>query len=175
MEILKTKDEFYIEEVLDSVREQINIGRVKSIPAFTVKAIENDYRAKKSKYDIEKNIEKSKWEKTEHDSRIIRELLDEFHRETHRKAENAFAALSEDEKKKFVRKFESEIIVSGNNFIKNGFFEKGIGFPGVKPIFRGYIKDKLLPKEDREFEEWAGKRGYKVVAKDKSKGEYELI
>lgn len=46
IDILKTKDEIYIVEILEIVREQIKAGKVKSIPAFCVRAIEDDYRHK---------------------------------------------------------------------------------------------------------------------------------
>lgn len=59
VEILTTQDEFYIEEVLDTVRAQVELGKIKNIPAFTIKAIEDDYRSKTPLIELERaNVKK---------------------------------------------------------------------------------------------------------------------
>ena len=42
-EILKTKKESYVKEVLEFVRKAIKAGKVKNIPNFTLIAIERGY------------------------------------------------------------------------------------------------------------------------------------
>jgi len=55
LELLKLHNEAYIVDVLKYVDKQIKTGKIKDIPAFTVKALENDFRAsEKTKFDLEK-------------------------------------------------------------------------------------------------------------------------
>ncbi|MDQ1233639.1 plasmid replication initiation protein [Paenibacillus sp. SORGH_AS306] len=51
--ILKSYEKEYITEILDVVKIDVLSGRVHDIPAYTVAALKNDYRKKKTELDIE--------------------------------------------------------------------------------------------------------------------------
>jgi hypothetical protein len=166
IEILKTKDEFYIYEVLDVVRNQIEDGKVRKIPAFTVRALEKDYRAKKSKYELDKEQKEKQKIKVKENQELIENLKREFNVRCREKTERAFEGLSENEKDRLVKKFENEIISTSNDFIKRSYKRNGIQSAGVKPFFRGFLAEELLEKEDWDFELFSAKRGYEVKKDD---------
>lgn len=168
--ILKTKDEFYIEEVLELVRNQIESGKVKNIAAFTVKALEDDYRFKESRYELEKKKAAQQKQRVQKNERLIQELEIKYYQELREKTDKAFSKLSDKEKKDIIKQFEEERMVGENTFIQKGYKKKGLKSPGVRLIFRGFLSEKLLSEEDYEFQNWAKARGHNV--KKGENGEY---
>ncbi|MFW6351830.1 MAG: RepB family plasmid replication initiator protein [Bacteroidota bacterium] len=167
VEILKTQDEFYLEEVLESVREQIKLGKIKDVPAFTVKAIENDYRTKKpqSQKDKEREVEVENRAREEKD--LIEKLQKEFERVSQAESNKILHQLSEDDKIRLQTEFERD----SDNYTKNRLRRKG--FDCVKTSFHCFITKKYLSEEFLSFELYAEKKGYNLVKN--SRGEYEFV
>lgn len=105
IEFLKNRDEFYIKDVLEVVRETIKKGKVKNISAFTVRAIEEDYRHKKSQLDTEKKKKpKVMIDKIKEESQKER-----IEKEEHQKFINLINDLPEKEKDKIKKEAEKRI------------------------------------------------------------------
>lgn len=173
VELLKTKDEFYIEEVLDSVRKQIKSGNVKNISAFTVAALEKDYRSKLNQYD-QKKVEAKKLQKQiEAEQSFIHNLRQEFDANYHIKTEAAYNKLSDDEKAALIKDFENEIVDTSNKYIQRSYRRGGLESSGIKPFFRSFLAEKLIDPADYNFELYARKQGYQV--KQNENGDYQLL
>ena len=170
LEILKTKDEFYIQEVLNTVREEIDAGKVKNIPAFTVKALEDDYRRKKNKTDLEKEekqeIKKQEQEKVRQEQEIINRLKAGFDKQREAEIKKLLQKMSDDEKVLL-------IIEKGSSFVRKSYHKKGLESESVQSFLRKYTADNRLSEEEHiRFEVYAGKQGYRVVRK--AGGGYKL-
>ena len=167
VEILQTQDEFYLEEILQVVREQIKKGSINNIPAYTISAIENDYRVKKSQYEIEKEKEAERKQQAQKEKQLIQRLKQEFDKHYKTKTEKALKELSKSEKANQIKAFEKEHIANSDQYTKRFYKEGGINNALIKALFRAYISDKILPPEDRDFIEYAKVKGYEIEkAKD---------
>ena len=161
--ILKTKDEFYIQEVLDVVRARLKTGEVKNIPAYTVKAIEEDFRCKKPEAEIEKEKKKARKAEAQKQKEILAKLKEEFEDHCKEKVNEILEGFSEKEKAGLVREFEKSFLSNANDVVKSMFRKNGVEHPGVMIFFQGYIAEKFLPEDDRIFELYARKKGYNIV------------
>lgn len=65
VDILKSKDEFYVREVLESVRGKIEANQVRDIPAFTMTALQKDFRAKKPAHESKREAAREAKRKAE--------------------------------------------------------------------------------------------------------------
>ena len=158
-DIIKTKDEFYINEILTLVREHIKAGIVKNIPAYTISAIENDYRAKKPEHEIEKERIKEQKRKKQKEKKLIEQLRQDFNEQYYRKAEDVISKLSKSEKEKLQNNFERDVIKNANTFAKRSYTKNG--FKSL--IFVGYVANNCLPEEDTNFKAYAKQKGYDVI------------
>jgi hypothetical protein len=180
MKILKGKDEFYIKEILDSVRMEIKKGTIKNIPAFTVRAIEEDYRSKKPKADVEREKKQKEKEKKrakivmkEQEKKLMEKLRDEFEKQKRDELKKVLDTLSdmkkqqlEDEFKKAIRTGDENL----NDFEKTLFKKRGI--KGIKYRYNSFIDECLLSDDIRNFNVFTEKKGYSVVKR--GDGEYEF-
>jgi hypothetical protein len=173
VEILQTQDEFYLEEIFEHVREQIKKGTIKNIPAYTVSAIENDYRVKKSKYEIEKEQEAERKQQAQKEKQLIEQLKQEFEKHQKTKTTKAIKALSESDKEKQIASFEKEHIENSNSYTKKFYKEGGINHIAIKAMFSVYVAEKNLPPEDRDFIEYAKTKGYSIA--ETKDNEYKFV
>jgi plasmid replication initiation protein len=172
VEILKTKDEFYIDEVLNCVRQQIEAGNVKNTPAYTVKALEEDYRRQKSKDEIDKEQKQQRKKQAQEAKKIIENLKTEFDQQSKTQIEKFLNDLDESRKAQLVKDFEKDKIENSNNFIKRNYQKKGLESHGNQLLFRAYLAKRFLPEDVTNFEAFAKKQGHEVVQREN--GEYEL-
>jgi hypothetical protein len=172
-EFLKTKDEFYLEEILEHVKEQIKKGTIKNIPAYTVSAIENDYRTKKSQHEIEKEKEAERKEQAKKEKQLLEKLKQEFDEYSAIQTDKVLTELSESEKEKHVASFEKEQIENSNSYTKKFYKDGGINHVVIEAMFNAYIAEKILPPEDREFIEYAKAKGYEI--KQAQNNEYKFV
>lgn len=142
-EILKSRDEFYIEEVLGVVRSYIKKGTVQNIPAFTVKAIENDYRRKTPKADIEEEERINKI-KAEKEAKLLSEKLQATReQELLEKAMLRYENMTGDEKEVFLAEFRDYLVDTGNNIVVSRFDKEGIAPGAVEAMFWVFVKEKI--------------------------------
>lgn len=171
--ILKSKDEFYIQEILAVVREDIRAGKVKDIPAFTVRAVEDDYRRNKPMFFREKEKQEEEKRRAQEELRIIDNLRMDFEENITKKSEEVIKQIPDDEMDRLIADFEKEEIEIGNDIIKRSFKKGGIESPVIRPFFRTYLVGKFLPKVDHDFLTYAWAKGYKLERKDD--GKYRMI
>jgi hypothetical protein len=172
-EILKTKDEFYILDVLESVRDQINEGKVKNVPAFTVKAIEDDYRRKKSKDEIEKEEEQARKAQAKKDKETLKKLKAEFDAHFKSNVKATLNSLGEKETAQLIQNFEKDVMDSANQFLRKSYRKKGVEATFIQGIFYSYAAKKYLSPQDFDFILFAKEKGY--VVEKLENGEHKLV
>ncbi|MFW9880320.1 MAG: RepB family plasmid replication initiator protein [Candidatus Thorarchaeota archaeon] len=155
--ILKTMDEYYIYDVLESVRKQITENKIRDIPAFTIKALQEDYRSKKDKKSIEKELLEEKAKANIERKMEEKKNREEFEEQIKYKIEEILNNMDEDEKKLVVRKFEKEKI-EDNLFLKPEYQKRGLDNVFVKAVFYEFIAETYLSKEERKYHVYAKKK-----------------
>ena len=157
--ILKTTDEFYIQENLDVVRKGIKEGKIKNIPAYTVKALNEDFRSKKPKAQIEKEEKKKQLLKDEEEKQKMDELGDKIYRDFINEEINP-------EIKLLVSQLDDEGSLILKNWInKNPLYKR---YKNEEDYFRFNVyqsyfkKNKELNNIDERFITFATNKGYKV-------------
>ena len=142
-EILKSKDEFYIEDVLEAVRGAIEKGTVQNIPAFTVKAIEEDYRRKTPKADIEKEARKIMLAAEKESERLAEKRQAAREQETTDKAMSWYEKLDDAAKKVFLSEFRQYLVATGNGIVVSRFDKDGIAPGAVEAMFQVFLKENM--------------------------------
>ena len=166
-EILKTQDEFYLEDVLKTVRELIKLGKVKDVPAFTVKAIEDDYRKNMSRSEKEKKQRAKLKKKVQEEKVLIENLQQEFEAASQAETIKLLNHLSEDDLIRLKKDFEN----NSDSYTKSRLRRKG--FECVQTSFHCFVAKKFLSEKFLSFELYAEQKGYHL--RTNSRGEYELV
>lgn len=148
-EILKSKDEYYIEEILESVRSYIDQGKVQNIPAFTVKAIEEDYRRKTPAANIEKEAKKNKLLAEKEAEQLSEKLIAAREQEILEEAMSRYENMEEGEKRVFLAEFRQYLVEAGNTIVVNRFDKDGIAPGAVEAMFWVFVKEKVGPADDQ--------------------------
>jgi len=143
-EILQTQDEFYIEEVLKSVRSQVEQGKVKNVAAFTVKAIADDYRAKKPKVEEERAAKQS--EKKMVQAKEKQQQEDEVARREALGAEalSRYEKLDEKGRAAVLEEFRIHLLDGGHGVVVKRLDKEGVN----KGMVEAMLKLFLLEKKD---------------------------
>lgn len=169
IEFLKTKDEYEIYEVLDYVRAQISAGKVKNIPAYTVKAIEGNYRLHKPAYSASSK-RRPRSSKTRQEQERIQELLKEFTASQDTKVHGIIRNLKDGKDPELLDRFEKAEI-QGESWIRDQY--RSVGICGtVERVLEGYIRAHILNEKDRDFVAYAKAQGVGVV--ETGQGGYTL-
>ncbi|MBF0498312.1 MAG: RepB family plasmid replication initiator protein, partial [Deltaproteobacteria bacterium] len=163
-DLLKSHDEFYIQEVLQRVNEQVKDGKVKDVAGFTIKALEDDYRVKKNVFAMEDSKKQNQKEQAKHDKVRVEQLKTEFTRHSEEKIKRALAEITEAKKNELLQSFEANELNS-SDFLTKRYRQHGLGDVLVRTTFRYYAAKNLLLKEDYDFVAYAAKQGYHL-AKD---------
>ncbi|OQY06753.1 MAG: hypothetical protein B6I28_06080 [Fusobacteriia bacterium 4572_132] len=156
--ILKTMDEFYIQENLNVVKKGINEGKIKNIPAYTVKALEEDFRSKKPKVEIEKEVKNKEKEiqqqKYQDKKDKGRKLYDEFIQMiVNPQIKNILDEMGKAEYSNF------ELWINRNPLYKKYKDKEAYRFSA----YRSYNKkEKELKDTDDDFIKYAKKKGMEV-------------
>ncbi len=144
-EILQTQDEFYIEEVLESVRSLVKQGKVKNVAAFTVKAIADDYRAKKPKVEeeraakeSEKKVAQAKEKQQQDDEMARREALGA-------EALSRYEKLDEKGRVAVLEEFRIHLLDGGHGVVVKRLDKEGVS----KGMVEAMLKLFLLEKEEK--------------------------
>ena len=157
--ILKTSDEFYIQENLEIVRKGIKEGRIKNIPAYTVKALNEDFRSKKPKAQIEKEEKKNQRIIEEEKNKKMEELGNKIYKDFVKEEINP-------EIKLLVKELnEDEKLVLNNWISKNPVYKR---YKNEEDYFKFNVyqsyfkKNESLNNIDERFITFATQKGYKV-------------
>ena len=172
IEFLKTRDEFYIEEVLTEVRKKIQANKVDDIPGYTVRAIEKDYRRKKTARDQEVEKKKKRTEQAHKDQDLIRKLKFDFDEYVENKAQESYQQLNKKAQDQLCADFEAERIQS-NSSLAQAYEKGGLKSRIIQAMYHGYLREKLLSESDRDLVQYAKTCGHNV--RQISGDYYELI
>jgi hypothetical protein len=158
VEILKTRDEFYIQEILETVRKLIEDDKVKDIPAFTISAIEKDYRCKKNNKTKEDTVKIRKKKDIE---KIFNDINDQVNSQRNNQAEIKRKKLTDEELNHIKHNFAKEVEKGKfGEYVKENFRKKGLNGSGVRMQFSLFIADKILPPIKDELKACAKSKGY---------------
>lgn len=162
-----------VEDILGMVERKIKRDEIMNVGAYTFKALKEDYRHKRSLFEIEKEQEaqdrKEKQIKEAKENEIIEELLLEYH-EYKEKAVNEYASgLSRKEKGDLLKEFERDL----NNFTKRLYRESGMQSAAVKESFTNFVTDNRLGEEVMTFPAFARQRDFFV--EEVKKGIWHMI
>jgi hypothetical protein len=136
---------------------------IKENPAFTVKAIKEDYRKKKTKFEIEKEEDRKLQDQIKKEKALIEKLKIEFDEEYQQAINNILEKLSADKIKKLEKEFGKEII-KANKFIVQEYRNNGLKGGGVKIFFRAFIGEKFLSEEQKDLVTYVKKqKGYELI------------
>ncbi len=159
IDILKSMDEFYIQENLDVVRKGIKEGKIKNIPAYTVKALIEDYRSKKPKVEVEKEERKKQRIIAEEENKKMEELGNEIYKDFIQKEINPeikllLENLTSQESLDF-KKWVSKNLLYKRYNTEEDYFKFN--------VYQSYLrKNNFLKNIDEKFITFAINKGYKV-------------
>ena len=143
--VISNHDESYITENLKVVEKNSQAGKVAKVPAYTMTALKEDYRPKKTFLDEEKEA-KGKEVKV---AREQKNRLEIFHNtkielETQR-LETALEKLSEEERETLEKDFLLSVRGNGNGAMLLKYYkEKGFNSIVVRSVFNVFVKDRLI-------------------------------
>ena len=169
---LKSKDEFYIEEVLATVRDKIKAGKVDDVPAYTVRALEKDYRKKKTAQDRETEEKKKQAEQSRKDQELVSELKSDFEKSVAEKAQKAYQRLGKLGQQDLLAEFEKERIPASSSLMR-AYHKGGMESHVIQGMCHGYMREKLLSDDERDFVRHAKKHGHTL--RPVSGDHYEVV
>lgn len=161
---LKKFDELIIKEAILVVEDDIKKGisglknKIRDIRAYTIKAIDEGWQPtnKKSLFEVEAE-EKEKQKKIEEEkkrleSERIEKLKAQFELELKHKALALFGQLNAEMQELLITACEASL----EHFLFKNYLERGKKFegPSLESAFNQFVKEKLLPAEQRDFDLW---------------------
>lgn len=149
---LDSRDLNYISQNLDVVERECRSGNVKNVSAYTVKALEEDFRPRETFIDMEKKGRDKDVESREAKKRKLAALEKELESFRADRIEKALAALSSGELGELERGFMAEN--AENIFVMQCYAEGGLKNVMIKGAFKDYAKNKLFDahSEAKAFE-----------------------
>jgi hypothetical protein len=142
--VLEDYEEEYILENLEYVKAQHEKGGVKNIGSYTLKALEEDFRNRKSRFDIEKEQKREREKQIENEKREAQERKNEYRKAMEAEVEKVRNNLPQSE----LERIESEAWEKVRK-------EKGDKGVGLKLFQRLECNNSLLEKVNfPRFEEW---------------------
>lgn len=167
-QILNARERAYIEEILDLVERDYQAGKVDNLPAYTVSALREDYRPRKTVYEqtLEDNQELRAIQvrRLEELQELLSKLRSEFDREV---LQQAIEGLTEDQRKELENTFLDGVRSDGSfigKFLSKGGLENRV----VKGAFLAFAKNRLVrPPETADFERFVQGKGLDLVAMER--------
>ena len=164
--IIITYDENYIAGNLDIVEQNCRAGKVAKVPAYTMMALKEDYRPKKSFLEEKKEIEE-KQTKAKDEQRKRQELFEEIIIELEAKRlETAINKLSGSNREKLEKEFLESLRGNGNSsMVLKSYKKKGLCSIMVKSVFNVFVRDRLVkaPITQKELKAFIKSKGYKIA------------
>lgn len=170
-DILGNHDPEYIQGNLERVERDYKAGKVKDIAPYTLKALSDDFRPKKTAFDSEREETERLREKLEEDERRVKELEADYDRAVKEEAERIMLGLSEDERKENIRLFEEEVIENGTGY---SALYKQRGLQGIfQKLFENFLVKKLGSPEYENFIGYAKNQGIELTRD--GNGDYHIL
>ncbi len=163
--IISGHDESYIEENLDIVEKACRAGKVAKPPAYTMTALKEDYRPKKSFLEEEQELEE-KQTKAQQEQRKRSEAFEKLKMEAEAKRlEAAIDKLSVAKRKTLDKEFLESLQENPNGAMAlKSYKKKGLGSIMVKSVFNVFVRDRLIkaPATQKELKAFIKLKGYKI-------------
>ncbi len=154
---LKLADLYDEERILGNityVEQEYQAGKVKNLTAYLVRAIEEDYRPKKSTEEHRKEKEATKVREEKWKQKEIETLKHEWHEYRARRVRERFKSFSEEEQKRLRQVFVQEL-ERGGSFLLGRYKREGFDNHLVSMQFFATLSDTLLVDPDENtFEEY---------------------
>jgi len=170
--ILAQYDETYVIEILNVVEKDYKEGKVKKIAPYLLKALEDDFRPKKTVHEKEiehkKKGQDQKISKFIEEKEILKNLETDFRTICNEKATKIINELPPEE----INKSFPDWLVKSNAFTFKIYQTKGIKNLFVRIELQKYVTEKYLPAEEQDFITYARSKGYKL---EKKAGEYKIM
>jgi hypothetical protein len=151
-------DEEYIRKNMEVVERDYKAGKVGNLPAYTVGALQKDYRPKKNEFEEEqkkkKQARRKDAEKKLEEARRLEDMRMEFDAE---RIQDTLNRMPTSEYSAFEKRFQHE---NRENMIYKNWKDKGPEHPVMQGLFRAFAKKELLQEvTEEEFYEYAQKKG----------------
>ena len=164
-QILNARERVYIEEILDLVERDYQAGKIDNLPAYTISALREDYRPKRTVY--EQTLEDSQELRATQVRRLeeLQELLSKLRSEFDRQVlQQAIEGLTKDQRKELEDAFLDGVRRDGNfigKFLSKGGLENRV----VKGAFLAFAKKRLVRSSERaDFERFLQGKGLDLFA-----------
>ena len=169
------REEQIIENANLALRKFEN-GKIKNLAAATIRAVEEDWRPKKSPFEKEQEEKKQAViqanKKKEEEKILIEKLEKEFNKQKKNKAKNIYDKKTDEEKQTLISKFEKSKHIKG--IMKESYRKDGLKSVGIKILFESFLSECLLEEAENDFIKWANK-SKNVFIKQGRFNEYELV
>jgi hypothetical protein len=142
-QLVDTYDEERIRENIAYVEKEQEAGKVKKLSAYLVRAIEEDYRPKKTRVELRKEAEAAEQRKREEESRAKKEEEKEWNQFRAERVREHFAALPPEEQELRRHAF-AEDLRHKDVFLYRHYRKEGLGSRLVESKFFQGVRDELL-------------------------------
>lgn len=163
--IISGHEESYIIENLDIVEKACRAGKVAKVPAYTMTALKEDYRPKKSFLEEEKEVEEKELKVRQEQIRR-REIFEKLKMELEaNRLEAAINKLSAAKRKTLDKEFLESLQGSTNGAMTLKSYKKnGLGSILVKSVFNVFVRDRLIkaPANQKELKAFIKSKGFKI-------------
>jgi len=170
--VIKSYDETYISEHLTLIERDYHDGKIKKLAPYTLKALKEDFRPKKSGFDLEKEQKQQQRENQKRDKERLDRLQIEYDRAIKTAGTKLLDALSEPEKERWIKDFEQEKILPYPGMITM-YRERGLTSGIFRSQFENYLVSRNGAPELKNLIAFARSRGIQVEQNEK--GEYRMI
>lgn len=170
--ILKNYDEIYILEHLAMIEHEYQDGKVKKLAPYTLKALKEDFRPKKSAFDQEKEEQKKQRQNEARNKEKLDQLQIEYDQAIKKEAARLIEGLSEKEINERIGRFEEEKIFP-NHGIVGIYRERGLKSAMFRSQFESFLVRMEGSSELQNLVTFALRQDIHVVRNDK--GEYSIV
>ena len=164
--VYKRFPDTYISEILDVVESDFKSGKVNNLAPYTLRALEDDFRTRKSSFEIEQEkkkelarLELERRRQAEDDYKNLKEKFSSFKK---RKTTEYLASMAEGDRLKIFEDFLSEH-VEKNSFMRSFLTKEGRDSSMIQSLFHEFVCDEFLPNECSAFEEFSSMQGFSIV------------
>jgi hypothetical protein len=151
--LLVTYDEPYILEILDHVAKEVREGKIRNIPAFTKKALKEDFRkitTKHEKNETYRKIKEKTAQKVKNKKDYEDNLKNEYDRQRRYELKKLFSEIGEDDQKNLINQ---AIEKTPQSIIKEMIKKSGIDNRQAQTTLLSKFEHHF-PLELRDFEKW---------------------
>jgi hypothetical protein len=147
-----------ITENLDYVEAELTAGKsIKKVGAYALKAIQDDYRPKKTVLEQEREAATARNKRRGELEAQLAALEAAFQQEKSRQVREAFEALSDEARQALIRTFEARF--QDNGFLLKEYRKKGLSSPWVHANLLQVFRESWQPENPLSLETYAAAQG----------------